>query len=257
MPRSRRRPRVHAARAGTCGCARSRSPGSACRHARDLAAQRAAHSRSLRTEDPAAICSTYDIGSSPCPGRRFAAPSRTRSRSRASSPSRSSSGSIWTRATARRGGRDVLRSSCVDRPARRLPRAALARRSRGSGRSPTLSPTGSMIGTAAILMLATGRIPILAALDHPRARRRSRPRLPTPVAGRLRARGHRSSGRRRPGCLYASRSASCSSRRRGRPGPLVLLWIGIALSLAAGVQYALRAWRQVQRGRDSRPEREP
>ena len=43
----------------------------------------------------------------------------------------------------------------------------------------------------------------------------------------------------------------------GTTWPLVILWIGIALSLAAGVQYALRAWRHVHPGRDSRAGVEP
>ena len=43
----------------------------------------------------------------------------------------------------------------------------------------------------------------------------------------------------------------------GTTWPVVLLWIGIALSLGAGAQYAVRAWRQVRAGRDSRVEREP
>jgi len=43
----------------------------------------------------------------------------------------------------------------------------------------------------------------------------------------------------------------------GTTWPLVILWIGIALSLAAGAQYALGAWREVRAGRDSRREREP
>ena len=44
----------------------------------------------------------------------------------------------------------------------------------------------------------------------------------------------------------------------GTTWPIVLLWIGVALSLCAGVQYGLRAWRQVHpRGRDSRVEHEP
>ena len=43
----------------------------------------------------------------------------------------------------------------------------------------------------------------------------------------------------------------------GTTWTLVLLWIGIALSLGAGAQYALRAWRHVRAGRDSPVEREP
>jgi len=112
-----------------------------------------------------------------------------------------------------------------------------------------------MIGTAAILMLATGRIPILAALI---------------ILGRdvVLVLGYRllspggyelevtSLGKTATWILYAALGFVLVTAE-GTTWPLVLLWIGIALSLAAGVQYALRAWRQVQGGRDSRPEREP
>ena len=47
-----------------------------------------------------------------------------------------------------------------------------------------------MIGTAAVLMLATGRIPLLAALVILARDVLARPRLPAPRAGRLRARRH-------------------------------------------------------------------
>ena len=43
----------------------------------------------------------------------------------------------------------------------------------------------------------------------------------------------------------------------GTRWPRVILWTGIALSLGAGVQYALRAWRHVRAGRDSALETEP
>ena len=61
------------------------------------------------------------------------------------------------------GGRHLLRGGRAHRPARRLPRAALARRV-GFGKVADPLADRLMIGTAAILMLATGRIPILAAL---------------------------------------------------------------------------------------------
>ena len=43
----------------------------------------------------------------------------------------------------------------------------------------------------------------------------------------------------------------------GTAWPIVILWIGVALSLGAGIQYARRAWRETRRGRDSRLEPEP
>jgi phosphatidylglycerophosphate synthase len=43
----------------------------------------------------------------------------------------------------------------------------------------------------------------------------------------------------------------------GTTWPLVLLWIGVVLSLGAGLQYGTRAWREMRGGRDSRVEREP
>ncbi len=112
-----------------------------------------------------------------------------------------------------------------------------------------------MIGTAAILMLATGRIPLLAALV---------------ILGRdvilvlgyrlLSPSGYELDvtflGKTATWVLYAAVGFVLVTEE-GTMWPLVLLWIGIALSLSAGAQYALRAWRQAQRGRDSRVEREP
>ena len=112
-----------------------------------------------------------------------------------------------------------------------------------------------MIGTAAILMLATGRIPILAALVI----------LARDVALVL---GYKILspggydlevtflGKAATWVLYASLGLVLVTAE-GTTWPLVLLWIGIALSLGAGAQYALRASRRVHGGRDSRPEREP
>ena len=111
-----------------------------------------------------------------------------------------------------------------------------------------------MIGTAAILMLATGRIPLLAALV---------------IVGRdvllvlgyklLAPRGLELEvtflGKLATWVLYAALGLVLVTVE-DTTWPLVLLWIGVALSLGAGAQYALRAWREV-RGRDSRPEREP
>jgi len=112
-----------------------------------------------------------------------------------------------------------------------------------------------MIGTAAILMLATGRIPLLAALV---------------ILGRdvvlvlgyrlLSPGGYELEvtflGKTATWVLYAALGFVLVTKE-GTTWPLVLLWIGIALSLGAGAQYALRAWRDVRGGRDSRVEREP
>ena len=112
-----------------------------------------------------------------------------------------------------------------------------------------------MIGTAAILMLATGRIPVLAALVI----------LGRDVALVLGYRilspgGYELDvtflGKTATWVLYAALGFVLVTAE-GTTWPLVLLWIGIALSLGAGMQYALRAWREVRGGRDSRPEREP
>ncbi len=97
-----------------------------------------------------------------------------------------------------------------------------------------------MIGTAAILMLATGRIPILAALVI----------LARDVAlvlgYRLLSPGGydlevtRSSGRLATWVLYASLGFVLVTAE-GTTWPIVLLWIGVALSLGAGVQYGAAA----------------
>ena len=112
-----------------------------------------------------------------------------------------------------------------------------------------------MIGTAAVLMLATGRIPILAALV---------------ILGRdvLLVLGYRILspggyelevtflGKLATWVLYASLGFVLVTPE-GTEWPIVLLWIGVALSLGAGVQYGLRAWRHAHPGRDSRVEHEP
>lgn len=112
-----------------------------------------------------------------------------------------------------------------------------------------------MIGTAAIAMLATGRIPVLAALvivardvilvlGYP---------LVSPRGFELEV---TFLGRVATWVIYAA-VALVLVTEEGTTWTLVLLWIGIALSLGAGAQYALRAWRYVRAGRDSRDEREP
>ena len=112
-----------------------------------------------------------------------------------------------------------------------------------------------MIGAAAILMLATGRIPILAALVI----------LGRDVALILGYRilspgGYELEvtflGKLATWVLYAS-LAFVLVTAEGTDWPIVILWIGVALSLGAGVQYGLGAWRHTHRGRDSRLQHEP
>jgi len=112
-----------------------------------------------------------------------------------------------------------------------------------------------MIGTAAVLMLFTGRIPVVAALVI----------LGRDVALVLGYRALSPSGyelevtflgKAATWVIYASLGLALVTPE-GTTWPIVLLWIGIALSLAAGAQYALRAWRHVHPGRDSRVEHEP
>ena len=112
-----------------------------------------------------------------------------------------------------------------------------------------------MIGTAAILMLATGRIPwpaalviigrdVILVLGYP---------LLSPGGYELEV---TFLGKLATWVLYAAFGFVLVTEE-GTTWPLVLLWIGIALSLAAGAQYGLRTWRHLRSGRDSRPEREP
>ena len=112
-----------------------------------------------------------------------------------------------------------------------------------------------MIGTAAVLMLATGRIPLLAALV---------------IIGRdvLLVLGYRILspggyelevaflGKLATWVLYAALGLVLVTPE-GTSWPLVLLWIGVVLSLGAGAQYTRRAWKHAHSGRDSRPEHEP
>jgi CDP-diacylglycerol--glycerol-3-phosphate 3-phosphatidyltransferase len=112
-----------------------------------------------------------------------------------------------------------------------------------------------MIGTAAILMLATGRIPILAAVVI----------LGRDVALILGYRilspgGYELEvtflGKLATWVLYAS-LAFVLVTAEGTDWPIVILWIGVALSLGAGMQYGLGAWRHTHSGRDSRVQHEP
>ena len=112
-----------------------------------------------------------------------------------------------------------------------------------------------MIGTAAVLMLATGRIPILAALI---------------ILGRdvVLILGYRIVspggyelevtflGKLATWVLYASLGFVLVTPE-GTEWPIVLLWSGVALSLGAGLQYGVRAWRHARPGRESRVEHEP
>jgi CDP-diacylglycerol--glycerol-3-phosphate 3-phosphatidyltransferase len=112
-----------------------------------------------------------------------------------------------------------------------------------------------MIGTAALLMLATGRIALLAAVVI-----LARDVLLVLAYPFLSPRGFELEvtflGKAATWILYAA-LALVLVTDEGTTWPQVILWIGIALSLAAGVQYGLRALRYVRAGRDSRPEREP
>jgi CDP-diacylglycerol--glycerol-3-phosphate 3-phosphatidyltransferase len=112
-----------------------------------------------------------------------------------------------------------------------------------------------MIGTAAIVMLATGRIPVLAAVVI----------LARDVALVLGYRvlspgGYELEvtflGKLATWVLYASLGLVLVTPE-GTGWPIVLLWAGVGLSLGAGGQYAARAWRHTHRGRDSRLEHEP
>ena len=103
-----------------------------------------------------------------------------------------------------------------------------------------------MIGTAAVLVLLTGRIPALAALV---------------ILGRdlLLVLGYRMLkpsgydlevtflGKTATWILYASLCFVLVTPE-GTQWPLALLWIGVALSLVAGAQYVLKAWRLVHGG---------
>ena len=104
-----------------------------------------------------------------------------------------------------------------------------------------------MIGTAAILMLATGRFPGRGT-RHPRARCGSRPRLPPALAGWLRVEVT-GLGKTATWVLYASLGFVLVTAE-GTTWPIVILWIGVALSLGAGV--AVR--RYVRGGRCTRAE---
>jgi phosphatidylglycerophosphate synthase len=112
-----------------------------------------------------------------------------------------------------------------------------------------------MIGTAAILMLATGRIPLLAALVI-----LARDVLLILGYPLLSPKGYELDvtflGKAATWVLYAA-LALVLVTEEGTTWPLVVLWIGIGLSLGAGAQYGLRAWRHVQRGREINLEHEP
>ena len=108
-----------------------------------------------------------------------------------------------------------------------------------------------MIGTAAVLMLATGRIPVAAALII-------LARDLVLVAGyKLLAPSGLDVevtflGKLATWVLYAALGFVLVTAE-GTDWPIVLLWIGIALSIGAGAQYALRAWRVLREGRAAPP----
>ena len=103
-----------------------------------------------------------------------------------------------------------------------------------------------MIGTAVVLMWATGRLPlaptviilgrdVLLLLGY---------KLVAPRGFELDVSGL---GRVATWVIYASLCLLIVTRE-GTTWPLVLLWIGIALAVAAAIQYALRARRAVSSG---------
>jgi CDP-diacylglycerol--glycerol-3-phosphate 3-phosphatidyltransferase len=103
-----------------------------------------------------------------------------------------------------------------------------------------------MIGTAVVLMWATGRLPLLAALVV-LARD-----LVLLVGYKLLApRGYELDvtflGKLATWVVYAG-LAFVLVTDEGTDWPLIVLWIGIALALGAGVQYLLRARRTLQAG---------
>jgi CDP-diacylglycerol--glycerol-3-phosphate 3-phosphatidyltransferase len=98
-----------------------------------------------------------------------------------------------------------------------------------------------MIGTAVVLMWATGRIPLVAAVVV-------LARDLTLIVGYkvLAPRGFQLEitllGKVATWVLYAALGLVLVTEE-GTGWTLVLLWIGIALSIGAGLQYLLRAWR--------------
>ena len=141
-------------------------------------------------------------------------------------------------------GRALLRRCGLHRPARRLPRPRWhVESSFGKVADPLADRL--MIGTAVVLTWATGRIPLVAALVI----------LARDLALIV---GYRTSHR----AATSSMSRSSESSRRGSYAslgfvlvtdegtgwPLVLLWLGIALAIGAGVQYLRRARSSLHRG---------
>jgi len=106
-----------------------------------------------------------------------------------------------------------------------------------------------MIGTAVVLMWATGRLPLAAAaivlardlvlvLGY---------RLLAPKGFELDVSGL---GKVATWILYASLCFVIVTEK-GTDWPLVLFWIGVGLAVAAGIQYAFRTRRGAGEGRDS------
>ena len=103
-----------------------------------------------------------------------------------------------------------------------------------------------MIGTAVVLMWATGRIPLLAALVI-------LARDLALIAGYWILAPHGFElevtflGKLATWVLYAALGFVLVTDE-GTGWPLVVLWIGIVLAIGAGVQYLLRAWNLRRRG---------
>lgn len=97
-----------------------------------------------------------------------------------------------------------------------------------------------MIDTAVILMWATGRIPLAAAAIVV-----ARDLLLVAGYKPLSSRGLEFEvtflGKVATWVLYAA-LCLCLVTAEGTTWPIVLLWLGVALALLAGVQYAARAW---------------
>ena len=130
------------------------------------------------------------------------------------------------------------------RPARRIPRAPLARRVRvRQGRRPARRPPDDR--RAVVMLVVYDRLPWIALvilLARPAARRRATSSS-CRAATSSRCRG--SARSRRGGST--PRSGSCSSRRRARGGRSRCFWVNLALAVVAAGQYVLKARREVRR----------
>ena len=130
-----------------------------------------------------------------------------------------------------------------DRPARRLPRAPLARRvAVRQGRRPARRPADDRHGRRHARRVRPaalgGARSSCSATSCSSAATSSSSRAATSSRSRASARS------RRGACT--PRSASCSSRRRERGGRSRLFWVGLALAVVAAGQYVLKARREVR-----------